>query len=444
MKILLLHLPKGSELRIEDRCESVGLGYIAAVLRRDGHEVEVLDAHLQCLDIRETVRAVCACEFDCLGITTMHQDRPLLMQVARAVRKHRKDAIITVGGYLPTLDTQSLLDSCPEVDFVVRGEGENVASDVFGRIARGEDWKSTPGIAYNSGDKVVMNPLPALIQDLDSLPFPARDALSQGPPLEWVSIASSRGCYHKCSFCSVQSFYLLSGGHAPRYRSPEKVVDEIESIIQASGHSKYSFVDDDFIGPGEKTRERAVKIVDEIKARNLKINFSLECRADEVDEDMLRSFMDAGLTGIFLGIESGVQRQLDTYNKRISVEQNKRAIEMVRRLGLRMQPGFIPFDPYTTIEELQENMQFIRDVNLWEGQTGPTPPRIILYPGVPLVEKVREDGLLKKRGTELDYTFKDPSIRIAWGFFQTMAGWSRLKVRVRKLFGLQPRSDKAG
>lgn len=431
MRTLLLHLPAGPDLKAEDRSESLGLGYIAAVLRRDGHEVEILDAQLQLLDLKAAIAAVLARPFDCLGITAMTPDRDMLTRVAKTVKKQRPGAVIVAGGYFPTLDTARCLARCPEIDIVVRGEGESVASELWGRLERGEDWTGVPGVAYLKDGEPVLNPMPGLIADLDSLPFPARDALEQGPPVEWASIASSRGCYHSCSFCSVNTFYDLSGGHAPRFRDPVKVVDEIESIISSLGITKFSMMDDDFIGPG-KTREHARRIAEEIIARKLKINLSIECRADEVDEDLLKLLKEAGLTGVFLGIESGVQRQLDTYNKRTTVEQNRRAIEVVRGLGLAMQPGFIPFDPYTTFEELQENMQFVKDVDLWQGKAGPTPVKVILYPGVPLLDRVKQDGLLRDDGTDFKWVFKDPAVGVIWKGFTAIARTSGAIKRLAK------------
>jgi len=435
MRVLLVHVPPGKGIRATDRSESLGLGYVASALRKAGHEVEVFDAHLQYLDVRQATQAMARKDFDCLGVTGMHQDKDVVAEVVRSARKSRKDALIVVGGYLPTMAPEKFMTFFPEVDFCVVGEGEQVVCDVLGKIERSEEWQESPGIAYRKADLVVTNPPPPLIKDLDSLAFPARDALRQGPATEWASIASSRGCYHRCSFCSVNAFYELSGGHAPRFRSAGNVVDEIQSIVAEHGMRKFTFVDDDFIGPG-KAREHSIAIVEEIKARKLDINFSMECRADEIDEDILAFMKDAGLTGVFLGIESGVQRQLDTYNKRVTVEQNRAAIELVRRLGIAMQPGFIPFDPYLTPEELQQNLDFAKEVNLWEGKSGPTPLRIILYPGVPLIDRVRADGLLTERGMDYDYRFKDPQTRTIWRGFRFM---SKVSEVARKITGRRPR-----
>lgn len=442
MKTLLVHLPAMKHLQAHDRTESVGLGYIASTLRRDGHDVEILDANIGRLNLRAAIDEALTREFDCLGITAMHMYKDLLIPFVRAVRAKRRDAVIAAGGYLATLAAEELLAVCPEIDFLVRSEGENVASDVFGRIARGQDWRDTPGIAYLDGDRPVLNPLPPLIKDLDSIPFPARDSLLRAKGIGSASIATSRGCYHRCSFCCVNSFYALSGGHGPRFRSAANVCDEIESVIESTGLTRFKFLDDDFVGPGGKVDGHAGRVAQEILRRGLKICFSGEARVDEVNEDILGLLKEAGMTGIFLGVESGSQRQLDTYNKRTTVEQNKKAIALVRKFGFNVQPGFIPFDPYTTLDDFIENTQFIREVKLWEGQAKPSPMRISLYPGLPLVDRVREDGLLTGSGLDLDYKFKDPAIRMIWKGF---SAWDSSLRFVREIGGrLKPGKTRRG
>ncbi|MCL5104974.1 MAG: B12-binding domain-containing radical SAM protein [Armatimonadetes bacterium] len=432
MKILLLHPPALSVIP-DYTSESLGLGYIAAVLRRDGHEVEILDAQLQSLTTRDTVRETLAREFDCLGITAMHKHKAPLMAVARAVKAKRKNAVVVAGGYLPTLATEQLIRACPEIDIVARGEGEIVAAELFGRIARGEDWREAPGVAYMREGVPVLNPMPALIKDLDTIPFPSRDALSQANNINKAAVCSSRGCYHRCSFCSVSSFYALSGEHAARFRSPENVVDELESVISSTGIRKFVFIDDDFIGPGEKTRQRAVRIGEEIQARKLDITFNIDCRADEVDEDVLKLLKEVGLRSVFVGIESGIQRSLDTFNKRTTVEQNRQAIEILKKLDLDVELGFILFDPYTTIEELQENMRFM------QGLGYPAPVhRIELFQGVPLIEQLRADGLLRENGIDLDYSFKEPATRLAWQIARTSAVWGDFVRGLTRRFGARP------
>jgi len=437
MKFLLVHPPMdGSEPPVR-RTEGLGLAYIAAVLRRDGHEVEMLDGYLRRLRPWALIREILKRDFDCLGITASDVHKYTTISIARAVRRHRKDALIIAGGYFPTFHAERLLTVCPEFDFVVRGEGETVVSEAFGRIAQGENWRETPGLAYRKDGTPVLNPLPPLVHDLDSLPFPARDelkAVGGGMP---ALILSSRGCNHRCSFCSIPSFYGLSGGRAPRFRSPGNVLDEIEHVMADTGIREFVFADDNFIGPGTRNRERVVRFAEEIRNRKLDFTFTIECRVDEIDEEILRLLKDVGMNRVFIGIESAVQRQLDTYRKRITVEQNRQAVELIRRLGLRFHAGFIILDPYTTMDEVLENMQFLRGLNLPEYQMKLPgvlrTPKLGLYGGVPLIEQIRADGLLRENGFDYKFAFKDPQFRLIYVAAQALGAPLELLARLHRL-----------
>ena len=440
MKFVLLHPPAKCHIR-NLRTESLGLAYIAAVLRRDGHEVEILDAYLRDLNGAQAVKEILAREFDVLAITAVHPHKNVLVSIVRAVRAKRKDAIIAVGGYLPTFSAAGFLAMCPEADLLVRGEGEAVASDVFGRIARGEEWRDAPGVAYLRDGSPVINPTPPIIADLDSLPFPARDALKFASEHVEPAIYTSRGCYHNCSFCSLTAFYALSGKKPQRYRSAGNICDEVEQVISETGRSTVVFVADDFIGPGKENQVRAVQLADEIRARKLAFKFSIECRADEVEEDTLSALKEAGLTRVFMGLESGVQRQLDTFNKHLTVEQNRRAVEIVRRVGIGLHCGFIMYDPYTTPDELLENMRFLKEMKL-DVRNVPI-SNVTLYPGAPLVEKVRADGLLIEKGMELSYRFRDPQTAFSWKMACAVNGYNELASRIRRCLKMGPDLDSA-
>lgn len=428
MKALLLRLPTGPNLPDVQLTESLGIASIASVLRRDGLEVEMLDADFLSLSPKDVVRETLAREFDVLGITAMHQHSEAFFTVTRAIRKKRKNAIIIAGGYLPSLATEQVLKALPELDFVVKGEGEIAAAEVFGKIARNEDWHRCQGVAYLDGGVVKQNLLPQLVQDLDALPFPARDPLMQAPPHVAALVSASRGCYNRCAFCCINSFYSLYGTHTPRFRSAQSVVDEIESVVAATGRTKFAFVDDDFIGPGTKSQQRVISLADEIIARKLKINFSIEVRTDEVTEDTLKRLKEAGLDYLFLGLESGVQNQLDRFNKNVTVEQNRRGLEIVRNSGIEMAVGFVMFDPYTTVEELEENTEFLKETDL-AGKVPPT-AQIMLFHGIPMLEKVRADGLLREEGLKLDYVFQDPQVRMMWKVTKASKFISRIKRKI--------------
>jgi radical SAM superfamily enzyme YgiQ (UPF0313 family) len=360
-----------------------------------------------------------------------------MVAVAKAVRKARKDALIIAGGYFASLNTTQLLQLCPEIDIIVRGEGEAVASDLLGRIDRAEHWCEAPGIAFLAGHKPVLNPVPPLIADLDSIPFPARDALKQAKIKRSAGIASSRGCYYSCSFCSVRTFYGLSGKHTPRFRSPENILDEIESVIAETGIKRFCFVDDDFIGPGKKMRERITLFAQAIKDRKVNFTFSAEFRADEVDADIVAMLKDIGLVEIFLGVESGVQSQLERFNKHVTVEQNKKAIGIVRDSGVKYRCGFIMFDPYVTVPEIQENMQFIHEMGLdadAKASSIPLLTKMAIFRGAAMELKLREDGLIKEHGLDIDYIVKDPQLRMMMKVTHISGIVGAMTTKVKRLF----------
>lgn len=430
------------EMAEEYLSDSPGLGYIAALLRRDGHEVEILDALLRDLKPRDLIPEILSRQYDCLGITANHDHTDVLIPLVRELRKQRRSGIVMVGGYLPTLSTEDLLTACPEIDIAVRGEGEMSVPDLLGRIDRSEDWRTTPGIAYMQDGLAVISPDVARVDDLDSLPFPARDGLlqrSKEKPVRLVRIVGSRGCYGRCSFCSIQAFHAVSGHSAPRVRSPKNIVDEIESTVAATGLTSFKFTDDDFIGPTDKTREHAVQVVEELKARKLPITFEIECRADVVNEDILRQLKEVGLTRVFVGIESGVQAQLDRYNKRLTIEDNRRAIDTIRGLGLQLSSGFITFDPYVTVGEVAQNLQFLSETGI-SGELAKSTSsqvmhkalaRLAVFPGAPLTKQLEADGLLVGSRMTPEFIFKDRWVRLLDRALRALEFITRISGRFR-------------
>jgi anaerobic magnesium-protoporphyrin IX monomethyl ester cyclase len=445
MKVMLVQPSLPYAVSDSYRTDGLGIAYLAAVLRQEGHEVALLDAYLRGLSLRDTIEEILSNRFDILGLTAADVHRTAVVQIIKAVRSARPEATICAGGYLPSLAYDRLLKACPGLDFIVRGEGETVAVDVFGRIASGRDWHDAPGVAYRDGESIVANPAPQLIKDLDILPFPARDALeSSSFGMDSAGVISGRGCYHSCSFCCLRVMNQINHSRVPRFRSPENVVAEIEQVSRNLGITDIRFVDDDFIGPGRKTRERALEIARLIKGLNLGITFRIECRADEVDEDILKPLKEAGLNHVYLGVESGVQRALDTFNKRLTVEQNKKAIELVRSLDIDLRCGFIMFDPYTTVEEIQENVAFARETGMDKDAANSTFALITalnIFHGTPLEEKLRQDGLLIDKDFDLRYRFKQP---IAGMLFKTAIACSTcssLIKTVKSMCGIKEKAD---
>lgn len=410
----------------------------------------IIDALAESLSLRATVERVEAevrplhkksiTGTGCLvvGISIPFSDmiRPAV-SVAKAVRALLgKEVLLTMGGHVPTLAPDYIFKDCPQIDFIVSGEGELTLLEVLEKVKDGRDWRDTPGVILPnspgicvprpqdvegslSGEQGVRTFVPRpLISSLDDLPFPVRDTLPAYQRRKAIPrILGSRGCYGNCSFCSVNSFYRSAPGPRWRGRSPQSIAEEMERLSKDYGVTEVMFSDDNFIGPGKVGKERAVAIAEEIMRRGIRMRFSIACRANDIDRETFTILRKAGLKGVFLGIESGVQRALDSFNKGVTVEDNRKAALLTRELGLDLILGFIMFDPDTTLEEIFENLQFLRSIGIGAStifnRIGAL-NRLDAYEGTPMAERLRKEGRLQGDYTGYRYRMRDPRAELVY------------------------------
>lgn len=411
MKILLVAPPLCDEPLEMEAKESIGLGYLAAVLRERGFEVGLLDADLLHLDNPQTVREITREPRDLVGFSLLEGTIESAAAIIRGVRAASAGVHIVLGGYFPTLVTEDLLQELPEADSIIRGEGEFALPFLADALEKGRDWRDIPGIAWRDGGAPIVNGQ-GRAPDLDSLPFPSREllpeVLSRGG---CAGLVGSRGCFSNCSFCCINAFAKASGAPSWRGRSPVRIVDEMESLAGGHGVRTVSFYDSNFIGPGAAGQARAGAIAEEILKRGLKINFAISTRPDQVDPDLFGLLKSAGLTEVFIGLESMSQKSLDFYNKRTSVEQNRRAVEVLERLGIHFRPGFILYEPYITLAQIRENVDFLRELiesrycNKFHFFKA-----LRIYRGSPLEGALTRAGILRRQGWHNLYLWQDPAV----------------------------------
>lgn len=219
------------------------------------------------------------------------------------------------------------------------------------------------GVAYKKNGEIKQNNLRPLIDKLNELPSPARDLT--GIVIEkggLAVISSSRGCYNRCSYCTISSFYRDPPGKPFRLRSAKNVSAELTELKKRFPNLQdIWFVDDNFVQKGAGGYERTKEICETLK--QLKLKFDIYLRADDVNERVLRVMTDAGLRSVFIGAEAGTNRTLeDIFKKRISVEQTKKAIKLCKKFGINVDPGFIMFHPWSTMEEIGENIRFLEEI----------------------------------------------------------------------------------
>jgi anaerobic magnesium-protoporphyrin IX monomethyl ester cyclase len=339
----------------EFRFPPLGLAYVAASLRKAGHEVSILDCSFL---HRERAFAIAASsEAEIVGIYSMVTLREQSLHFARAVRGRAR--LLVAGGPLPSSDPCLFLD---DFDLVVRGEGEQTMLDLVRAFETGGDFASIPGVACGSearrGPRRLPRDLPReLAPDLDALPFPARDLLPNASYIEHgrrrygysiTSLMSSRGCPFACEFCSNAVF-----GRGYRERSPSNVVDEVEETLSL-GYDRIHFGDDVFT----LRRERLLAICDEIRSRGLRFGWECLGRVDSIDREVARAMRAAGCERIFFGIESGSERILSLMNKHITTSRARGAVEAARAAGIRTGAFFILFYPGDTDDTVLETLNF--------------------------------------------------------------------------------------
>jgi anaerobic magnesium-protoporphyrin IX monomethyl ester cyclase len=393
--------------------EHLGLAYLASTLRKVGHNVLIFDSNLEDLDISKTIEAIVqkmSC-IDVVGITaTEPETLETGVEVIRKLNNNGYNPHVTVGGYLPSFWAEEVLCKYKEIDSVVIGEGEETLRVLVDAVQNKIPLCDVKGLVVRTDAGIIFHtPVRELITDLDQIPFPARDYLSVSyQKYHHALMYSSRGCYHKCSFCQIAQFYRIAPGGPYRTRSAKNIADEIELLVNKYGIRSIFFVDDEFITKNRHRHKIIKELIHEIKIRNLKFNFSIQYRADTgSNEEILRSLKEVGLSTVFIGVESGVEETLHRFEKGISIRAIKKSLDIIHNLDFNHNIGYILFDPFTTFNELIESIEFLKSekVPLILKLNG-----IMILKGTPLEKRVRKENLLIEGDLKLRYIIKDKQV----------------------------------
>jgi len=361
----------------------LGLGYLAAVLKRNfpSMEVKIIDRGIE--------SAMKSFRPDAVGVSAVSQN----LGWAAKVGAYCKSAGIPVflGGVHITL----LPGSLPQpFDFGVSGEAEETIIEIIDYLSKGgvsgsAEMERIDGLILRDGPSIKATGNRTPIKTLDTLPFPDRSLLNI-PSGGTTYLFTSRGCPYTCTFCASTRFW--SG---VRWFSAEYVADEIEHVIRTHKPWAISFYDDLFIGH----RKRLAKIADFLSARNLnrKVKYSFACRADLVNEELIEILKPLSIQMICMGLESGCPRTLD-YLKggNVTVEQNHQAVRLLTQAGINVQGTFVIGSPGETEEEILETLRFIKESELVNFEVYVLSP----FPGTPVWEEAKKRGLV---GNEMDW-----------------------------------------
>jgi anaerobic magnesium-protoporphyrin IX monomethyl ester cyclase len=389
---------------------NLGMGYLSAVLRAHGCLAEMIE-------VRDAPEAIAERLLQwrplMVGFSLIFQFfLPQYRRLAQRLREAGVDGHFTIGGHYPSLCHEELLTNFPEIDSVVRYEGEETLIELVARLRAGEDWRGVNGIAYRLGGEIVATQPRALVADLDALPFPDRPREPErvgGFPT--LPVLASRGCIRRCSFCSIHTFYRTAPGKVVRVRQPAKVVEEMLDLHRRHGVRVFLFQDDDFPLWGKKGRRWADELIGRMHDSGLAENtiWKISCRAEYVEHDLFREMREAGLFLVYMGIESGVDAGLEILFKQMTIAQNREAVEALKKLGIVFSYGFMLFDPSSTFQSVRENVGFLRQI-VGDGSAPAVFSRMLPYGGTPIRDQLAKEGRLRGDLTHPDYVFLDPRL----------------------------------
>jgi radical SAM superfamily enzyme YgiQ (UPF0313 family) len=360
---------------------------LAAVLEKQQYKIDVIDCQALKFTYEDFRSEISKRQPDIVGITSATLTYKSALQITRIAKEACPNCLTLLGGSHVSFWDKEALQECPSLDIVVRKEGENTMLELAERVEAGKDYYDVLGITCRKDGKIVKNPDRAYIENLDELPFPAHHLW----PIERLRkhgtvifpLVTSRGCVYWCDFCTAVRMF----GRRYRMRSKKSVVDELEYLQKTFGAFRFTFYDDAFT----VDQKRAGEICREIKNRKMKIEWDCETRVDMVTKDLLRTMKEAGCVAVWFGVESGSQQVLDAMRKGISPTQTIKAFKWAREVGLMTVANVVLGFPGETKETIWETIKFIERLNPNDvGYYIATP-----YPGTPLYENVKNNGLLK-------------------------------------------------
>ncbi len=369
----------------------LGILYIASKLREIGMAVSAYDQASVGSSVGETVSWVQKENPDILGFSTLLTSSYTAPKLAEAVKNKIPDIPIVFGNQHATFNAERILRKYPFVDIIVRGEGEQACEEIAECFEGKRELKEILGITFRKKDKIISTPNRPLTNNVDSLPLPARDLLVEEyhnntigvnvAPKKFTTFVSSRGCVFRCRFCNCASF----ARNLWRPRSVVNIVNEL-NLLASEGYEQLMFVDDNFtLNP-----KRVIRLCERIRKDKIDIEWICEGRVDQCSYDMLRHMVKAGCRMMYFGIESGVQKVLDYFNKRITPEQSKAAVDKARKAGMDIIVGsFVVGAPCETQKDIQKTLEFAANLDL------DIPQLNILgaFPGNEIWEELKQEGL---------------------------------------------------
>ncbi|MGC8497296.1 MAG: B12-binding domain-containing radical SAM protein [Thermoplasmata archaeon] len=388
MKILFVSPPTDSAIKsvIGTTGPPLGLAYLASVARVKGHDAKIVDSLVENLTFEELRKIMEQYSPDMVAITSTTSMIPDAYDVAKIAKDISNGTVTVIGGPHVTFVPEQTLQESPDIDYVVKGEGEIAFSGLLDALEKKTDYKEIRGIAYRKGNGIMNNTQETLISDVDSIPEPSWDLLPMDKyeidNTQFGTIMTSRGCPYNCIFCSSS----LQFGKQWRGHSVERVIDELKTLRYKYNKRDIEFLDDTFT----LNMKRAIELTERIYKEGIDIRWSASARVNLFNEDIAKSMKKAGAHTVYFGIESGSQKILDFIGKGITLDLAKSSVRKANNAELNTLGSFIIGFPDDTVKDIKTTIKFSKSIGVTVAQFTIATP----YPGTRLWDYVMENKLL--------------------------------------------------
>ena len=342
----------------------LNLMYMASVLLGGGHEVKIIDLYAEGLSETEFLSRARDFDPELAGFATYTASFDMAAAGARLLKNNFPGLKTAAGGihlsYLPAACLKS-----GDFDFGVVGEGEGTMLELADKLGKKEDVSSVAGLVYLKDGKTVATAQRPLIEDLNTIPWPAYQLVDLSKYYLGItraagtapaaSVLTMRGCPYQCTFCSHHYGY----GGRMRKRGPEDVVAEMKSLYDKYGVREFQIEDPSFTCDPAHVKE----ICRLIRVSGLEISWNCNVRANTASEELFAAMASAGCRRALLGVESGSQEMLDRMKKGITLEAVRRTVALAKKYGMRVNAAFILGTPGETLETARQTNDFALELD---------------------------------------------------------------------------------
>ena len=383
---VLLMVPPG----IRSNTPPLGLLYLAAQLEKDQVSIRVVDAGMEGLSIDQTLDRIREIGPRLIGLSATTPEIQAVEDFAAIIKAALPEIAIVLGGPHPTLDPDGVLGQ-PQVDYVIRGEGEFSFSEFCREYLGGRrDGFVIAGLSYKTDGRATHQPDRPLIENLDDAPMPARHLLPMSLYRNYGRVykrkpvqvmITSRGCPFRCIFCAHEIF-----GHRYRFNSAERMIEEVKVLVKDYGVREILFREDNFTA----SRPRVYEFCDLIHKENLDLSWMALSHVNSIDADLCRTMVEAGCWHMGMGVESGSPEIQRILKKNLDLDRALESFDIVQKAGLRTLAFFMIGNYGDTADTIRQTIDFACRLNTDFAIFTITTP----FPKTELFERAVQEGLI--------------------------------------------------